>query len=259
MKVNGAKDEQHGLSYQWPRLFIMALAVCVGCLLESNIASATEAITSQTQNNQVQIKQYPVAQIFTFLFLMLGPFKIIGPFAQITKGADATFTKRLALLSIIFASLALLIAAFLGELILSSYGIPIPVLALAAGIILFLVALQSVLQQFTPHNNDDAGTALKPSMKMAMMPLAFPAIVTPYGIAALVVFLALSQELEGRLIIGGVVLAIMLLNLIVMLMTRHILPVMSVLLPILGAVLGVVQVALGLQIINNSLRAMGVL
>jgi hypothetical protein len=30
-------------------------------------------------------------------------------------------------------------------------------------------------------------------------------------------------------------------------------------LPILGAVLGVVQVALGLQIINNSLRALGVL
>ena len=259
MKVNGAKDEQRGLSYKWPRLFIMALAVCVCCLLDASIASAAEAIASQTQNNQVQIKQYPVAQIFTFLFLMLGPFKIIGPFAQITKGVDAAFTKRLALLSILFASLALLIAAFLGERILSSYGIPIPVLALSAGIILFLVALQNVLKQFTPHNNDDAGVAPKPTMKMAMMPLAFPAIVTPYGIAALVVFLALSHELQGRLIIGGVVLAIMLLNLIVMLMTRHILPVMSVLLPILGAVLGVVQVALGLQIINNSLRALGAL
>ncbi len=49
----------------------------------------------------------------------------------------------------------------------------------------------------------------------------------------------------------------MLLNLIVMVMTRHILPVLGVLLPILGAVLGVVQVALGLQIVHNSLKAMG--
>jgi hypothetical protein len=28
-------------------------------------------------------------QVFTLLFLMLGPFKIIGPFAKITQGADA--------------------------------------------------------------------------------------------------------------------------------------------------------------------------
>ena len=263
MKVNGVMDEQRGLSYQWPRLLIMALAVCASCLLDVNIASAAEAIASQAQNNQVQIKHYPVAQIFTFLFLMLGPFKIIGPFAQVTKGADAAFTNRIALLSIVFSSIALLLAAFIGELILSSYGIPIPVLALSGGIILFLVALQSVLQQFTPHDEDTVDTVSKPtmnmSMKMAMTPLAFPAIVTPYGIAALVVFLALSPDLQGRLTIGAIVLAIMLLNLFVMIMTRHIRPIMGILLPILGAVLGVVQVALGLQIINNSLTALGML
>jgi len=44
-----------------------------------------------------------------------------------------------------------------------------------------------------------------------------------------------------------------------MLTAKRILPVLGLVLPILGAVLGVVQVALGLQIINNSLRAMGVL
>jgi len=250
------KKKWGGLCPEWHTSLVAAFTVGVVCLLDANIASAAEVVASQVQNNQEQIKQFPIAQVFTFLFLMLGPFKIIGPFAQITKGANAVFTRRIALLSIAFSSLALFIAAFLGERILSSYGIPIPVLALSGGIILFLVALQSMLQQFTPH---DAGVVPKPTMKMAMVPLAFPAIVTPYGIAALVVFLALSQELQGRLIIGGVVLVIMLLNLIVMLMTRHILPVMSLLLPILGAVLGVVQVALGLQIINNSLRALGAL
>jgi hypothetical protein len=50
----------------------------------------------------------------------------------------------------------------------------------------------------------------------------------------------------------------MLLNLFFMLITRHLLRVLTVLMPILGAVLGIVQVSLGLQIINNSLRALGV-
>jgi multiple antibiotic resistance protein len=232
----------------------VALIVGIGCLLDANSVSAADAVASQES-----IPQFPVAQIFTFLFLMLGPFKIIGPFAKITKGADATFTYRIALRSIVFSSLALLLAAFLGERILSSYGIPLPVLALSAGIILFLVALQGVLQQFTPHGESTAATASKPNINMALMPLAFPTIVTPYGIATLVVFLALSPDMHGQLTIGAIVLAIMLLNLIVMIMTRHILPVMGILLPILGAVLGIVQVSLGLQIINNSLRALGVL
>lgn len=69
---------------------------------------------------------------------------------------------------------------------------------------------------------------------------------TPFGIAALVVFLALSQDVEARLTVDAVVVAIMVLNLIVMLVTRKLLPVLALVLPILGAVRGVVQVALGL-------------
>jgi multiple antibiotic resistance protein len=91
------------------------------------------------------------------------------------------------------------------------------------------------------------------------MPLAFPTIVTPYGIAALVVLMALSADAQSRLVILGLVVAIMLSNLIIMMVDRKILPVMSVVLPILGAVLGVVQVALGLQIMKNALNAMGIL
>jgi multiple antibiotic resistance protein len=236
------------------RHLVTALAVGFGYQLDASIASAAEVVASP-----MQVNLYPIAQIFMLLFLMLGPFKIIGPFAKITKGAGAAFTYRIAILSILYSSLALLVAAFLGESILSNYGIPLPVLALSGGIILFLVALQSVLQQFTPHSEVAAGTEPTPTMNMALMPLAFPTIVTPYGIAALVVFLALSPDLQTRLTVGAVVVAIMLLNLIVMILTRHIMPVLGVVLPILGAVLGVVQVALGLQIINRSLNALGIL
>ena len=224
--------------------------------------AAGAAVAADVAAAELPVKRFPVAQIFTFLFLMLGPFKIIGPFAKITKGADAGLTGRIAVMATVFASVALVIAAMLGERILSSYGIPLPVLALSAGIILFLVALQTVLQQFTapaPHGDDSGGPAPPPDLKMALSPLAFPTIVTPYGIAALVVFIALSPDLQTRLTVGAIVCAIMVVNLIVMLVTRRLLPVLGLLMPILGAVLGVVQVALGLQIINSSLRALGVL
>jgi multiple antibiotic resistance protein len=195
----------------------------------------------------------PKIQIFTFLFLMLGPFKIIGPFAKITQGADASLIRQIAFRAIIFSSIALLIAAFLGARMMSNFGIPMPFLAISGGIILFLVALLNIIKQFsTPVALEDNTSS--PSLNMAINPLAFPTIVTPYGIAAVIIFIALSPDLEGKLTVGAVVIAIMLLNLITMLITRHIYKFLAIVLALLGAILGILQVALGLMVIYNNFR-----
>lgn len=233
---------------------MLATTVGIGCLFHPGSAAAADATTGLAR-----MEPLPLAQIFTLLFLMLGPFKIIGPFARVTKGADAALTRGIALRATVFASLALMVAAFLGERVLSSYGIPLPVLSLSGGIILFLVALQNILREFALHDEGAAEPAPEPSLKMALTPLAFPTIVTPYGIAAVVVFLAISPDQQTRLVVGAILLAIMVLNLGVMIMTRHLRPVMGVALQILGAVLGIIQVALGLQIIHRSLGTLGVL
>ena len=96
-------------------------------------------------------------------------------------------------------------------------------------------------------------------MKVAMAPLAFPTIVTPYGIAAVVILVAISNSRGDQLAIGAAIVAIMVLNLIMMLAARSLKTLFAIALPILGAVLGVVQVALGLDIIDNALRQLGVL
>jgi multiple antibiotic resistance protein len=233
---------------------VLATTVGIGCLFHPGFAAAADATTGLARMEPI-----PLVQIFTLLFLMLGPFKVIGPFARVTKGMDAAFARRLALRATLFAGLALLVAAFLGERVLSSYGIALPVLSLSGGIILFLVALQNILREFAPHDEGTAGPVLAPTLNMALTPLAFPTIVTPYGIAAVVVFLAISPDQQSRLVVGAILLVIMLLNLIVMIMTRHLRPLTGVALQILGAVLGIIQVALGLQIIHRSLGTLGVL
>jgi len=229
-------------------LGLTALTVSIACIADTSVASAAAAV-----DGGAQIKSIPLAQIFTFLFLMLGPFKIIGPFAGLTRGVDAGLSRQIAIRALVYSALALLLAALLGETILDKYGIPLPILALSAGIILFLVALQNMLQQFVPLTSNDREVSA-PTLSVAMTPLAFPTIVTPYGISALIVFLALSPDLQSRLLIGVIVLAIMALNLVAMLSARPILRFLGVFLQILGAVLSVVQVALGLQIISSSLR-----
>lgn len=193
-----------------------------------------------------------ISQIFTLLFLMLGPFKILGPFVKITKNADAVFARKIAVRAIIYSFVALTLAAFLGEKILKSNGIPVPILALAGGIILFLVALLGIIQQFEPSKVTEESTAT-PSFEVAMYPLAFPTIVTPYGVAAVIVFNAISPDIQGKLTVGGLIVGIMTLNLMVMLFARRLFKPLAITLAILGAILGIIQVAIGANIIYNNL------
>ncbi len=230
--------------------FYAILAIAAACLLLAGAAGAQEASATPA------LAPVPLALIFSFSFLMLGPIKIVGPFAKITHGADAAMTRNLAVRAILFASLALLVAAIAGEAFLRSYTIPIPVLVLAAGIVLFLVALQGILQQFSPPAHPAGEPATTPTLGMAVNPIAFPTIVTPYGIAAVIVFLALSPDNGTKLKIGAILLAVMVLNLVAMLLARSILRVMGLVLQILGAVLGIIQVAIGLDLIVTAVKAL---
>ena len=195
------------------------------------------------------------AQIFFLLFLMLGPFKILGPLAKLTKGASPAMIRSITFRAIIFSTLILLLAAVIGDNMLANFGIPLPILALAAGVILFMVALLNVLNTFTPVD-PAPGPAEPPSTGIAFHPLAFPTIVTPYGIAAVIVFMGLSPEIQGKLVVAYIVLAIMAINLIFMLLNRFIFKPLSVILPLLGAILGVVQVALGIKIIFSAMQTL---
>jgi multiple antibiotic resistance protein len=194
------------------------------------------------------------AQVFTFLFLMLGPFKIIAPYAKMTLHADPAMGRQLAFRGIAFATIALILASVIGDNVLGNFGIPVEILALAGGIILFLVALRNTIRQFDPPAPIMEESAPL-TLKMAINPLAFPTIVTPYGMAALIVFMAISPDMQTKLVIGGMVLAIMAINLAFMLLTRKLYKIFAVILPILGAILGVVQVALGLMIIFQNLKS----
>ncbi|WKZ18104.1 MAG: MarC family protein [Candidatus Jettenia sp. CY-1] len=65
------------------------------------------------------------------------------------------------------------------------------------GIILFLVALRTVMQMSssTSVNNTLPST---PTLTLAVFPLSFPAIVTPCSIAILIILMAAAQDAEWQ-------------------------------------------------------------
>jgi multiple antibiotic resistance protein len=194
--------------------------------------------------------------VFVLLFITLGPLKLLGPFMQLTRDLDEAKTKQLAVRAFVLAVIAVVVGGFGGRTLVENWQISVAALTLAAGIMFFLVGLRLVLEQYQPVH---AAPAPLPEAPMAAaLRIAFPMVVTPYGIAAFIALLVNSPDAARTAAILAILTGVMVINLLAMLYVRRIMGGGVVLaLQIVGAVLGVLQVALAVQMILRGLHDLG--
>lgn len=193
---------------------------------------------------------------FTFLFVTIGPLNVIGPFTAMTNGQNVAFKRRLALKSFFISVIALVVAATIGAVTLKAWGVSVGALLLAAGAILFLVALRPVLAGYNSPSPQASTTLPSSESELAFWPLAFPTIVTPYGLALLILLFALHPLGSGGWQIPAAAGIVLTLDLAAMLCADRIakIPFSKAGLDMLGAVMGVLLVALGVQATADGLR-----
>lgn len=198
--------------------------------------------------------EFGVFNLFIIFFVTLGPLKIIPTFIQLTGQANRSLRRQLAFRSTAVATVVILLVVILGKNLLEVWQIQLPALMIAGGILLSLVALQLVLTQYSPQNSQPSPEA--PELHMAIMPLAFPTILPPFGIAIALTLMIVATELGMN--VWAVILLLLLvmgLNLVCMLAARPIFKfIRPVTLKILGFTLGVMQFALGIQFILSGLE-----
>ncbi len=205
------------------------------------------------------------SQIATFVFVMLGPIKVLVPFVAMTPYMKISDRRKLALFAAMMSLLALALAATIGVSTLHGWSVSPVALQLALGIIIFLTALNPILRQIAPAPTaepaqaDAAKLAGAPSMRAAVIQLVFPTIVPPQGVALVILVLAIDPTLTASMV--AAVGLVMVINLAVMLLAQRILsmPGVGLALIMFGNVLGVLQVALGVQIVISTLRVLGAL
>jgi multiple antibiotic resistance protein len=197
-------------------------------------------------------------EILTILFVVFNPLKVIGPFVALTRETQQPFRRQLAMRATFFAAIGVLVAGIMGQRIWANWGIRDAILLLAGGIVWFLVALFMVLQPYIPAFQRDYPVD-QPSLALAFKPLAFPTIVTPYGIATLIVLMATMQTVGQQGAVLGLTGAILLLNWVAMIFARSILRLLAVPLELISWVLGILQVAIGLDLIYIALLKLSVI
>lgn len=185
------------------------------------------------------------ANLIVLFFMVFGPAKLLVPFHLATQEMDTRSLRATAIKVTAISSITLTIAGLAGGTMMEQWRISVPVMQLAGGLILLLVALRLVMAQY--------GEQLPPpavSGGSGVMRLIFPGIITPYGIAALIALMTLSGGVQRSAIVLGAMLIVMALNLLSTLFVRPILHRVGPMpLHILAAILAVQQVAIALQVI----------
>ncbi|MEM1170956.1 MAG: MarC family protein [Cyanobacteria bacterium P01_H01_bin.35] len=200
-------------------------------------------------------KEGGISSVFTIFFLTIGPLKIVPTFVSLTANADDTLRKKMAFRGFWISTLVVILTALFGIGLLDKYGIPISALLMAAGIVLFLVALRMVMAQYgsaapppSPPEN--------PSLDLVVTPLIFPTILTPYGVAIVMLIMSILKKVVGNeVLVLGLLVLVMVFNLLNMLYARQILKVLKPsILKVLGLVLGIIQLSLAISWIFTAIR-----
>lgn len=196
-------------------------------------------------------------QIFTLFFIMVGPFKIIGPFFRSTKNINSPWLlKKLSAFSVVLAAILFLICGYLGSLLMEKWKISTAVMTLTAGLVFGFVAFKMILSSKKEEEPEPSATA---PVDVNPIQVAGSMIISPYGMATLIVFLATSQSLHRSMLVFAMLGLVLLFDFVTMIFIRQIMgKVGSLILMMLGFALGILQAALGVEIIYTSLQMLNV-
>lgn len=196
--------------------------------------------------------------VMTMFFLLLGPIKIIPAFARLTRDAEPHFKRDVAVKATLFAAVICAIVALLTGNFVAKYQLSLPAIQITGGLILLLAALSSIF----PRRETTTAPGKRPSaLQLALSPMASPVIVTPAGIAAIMVIVLLTAHDPGsNRMIATALAIVMVLNFLVMFFNDLIVrfPGLTVVLQLFGVVLVVVQVALAVQAMIYAFTRLGV-
>lgn len=197
----------------------------------------------------------------TTFFATIGPADIAFVFAALTKDASPRQRFVFATRGVMVATGILLFFAFFGTNILSLFGITLPALRTAGGILLLLISIDMVFARHsggTGPTSEERDEALHRN-DISVFPLAMPLLAGPGAISATILLTTGIADPSQFWIVLSALLAIMALSW-VMLLTA--IPIQRLLgltgLSVVSRIVGILLAALSVQFIFDGVRASGI-
>ena len=199
---------------------------------------------------------------FATLFATVGVADIAFIFAALTKHNTAKQRFAFATRGVLVALAILLFFAFLGNSILDLFGITIPALRTAGGVLLLLIAIDMVFARHSggTGTTDEEEIEARQSHDISVFPLAMPLMAGPGAISAVILLTTGARtDLEFWAVLLAVVVILFLawLTLLVAIPIQRLLGVTG--LAVVSRVVGILLAALAVQFVFDGIKTSGLL
>ncbi|SMQ85938.1 multiple antibiotic resistance protein [Devosia lucknowensis] len=199
---------------------------------------------------------------FATLFATVGVADIAFIFAALTKDNTPAQRRIFATRGVLVALGILLFFAVLGNAILDVFGITIPALRTAGGILLLLIAIDMVFARHSggTGTTDEEEVEARQSHDISIFPLAMPLMAGPGAISAVILLTTGAEStFEFGLVLAAiiVILALCWLTLLIAIPIQRLLGLTG--LSVVSRIVGILLAALAVQFVFDGIRASGLL
>ena len=198
---------------------------------------------------------------FTTFFATVGPPDVAALFAGLTHKNTVAERRAIALKGTLIGGGILLFFTLFGEWVLTYFGISLPALRTAGGILLLLIAIDMVFARSsggtTTTREENAEAAGKADI--SVFPLATPLIAGPGAIGAAILLVAGAEgDRQVIAVVTAALLTVLALTFVLMLLATQVQRLLGVTgLHVLSRVIGVLLSALAVQFIFDGIAASG--
>jgi multiple antibiotic resistance protein len=183
---------------------------------------------------------------FMTIWTTVDPITNLALFAGLTAAMNRSERRRIAWRASIYATIVLVVAVVIGQIVLDGMGIRLRSLQVAGGLILCIFGLQMVFGWI-----DQTGASIDKGRDLAVFPLAVPAIAGPGAITAVILLTDNDvYSVPERVQTAVVLLVVLILNYVLLLLSDMILRVIGQ--PgaaILTRVMGIILTALSVEFV----------
>ena len=192
---------------------------------------------------------------FVALFALLDPVGNVPVFAASTAGASARERAQIAVVISLFVVGFLTFVYFSGLSVLTFFGISLPAFRIAGGVILFILGLKMVGEDFTEsfaeaaEAKGDKRTYVRRRVEQMIVPFAMPLLIGPGAISTVIIYASQAKPLglSGAAMGVGAIVAVSFATLLSFLAT-----------PLISRLLGKIGLSIIVRVLGLILCAMAV-
>jgi multiple antibiotic resistance protein len=196
-------------------------------------------------------------EIFALLLSAMGPVGITMSYMPIAQALPSDIRRQLAWRTVLVGFLVAVGLMLLGGGVVQRFHLRLAVLLMGVGVTYFVLAIPMLL---AGPSDLSPPTHIKEPLRLAVSPLAVPALISPLAVALLFSVSAFAPSLTAALIFVGMVVAVLIIDLGLMLLSTYVAQYLTKpILELLQKIFGFILLTFGIQLVLQALAKLGIM